>query len=279
MANPNSKLHATQNPLPVFLMTFIPFLLLITSAKSDSFSFNLPSFEPGVKNILLGGDANTTGGVLRLTKKDLNGNPTQHSVGLSVFFGAIHLSDGKSGRVANFATEFSFVVNTKGAQLHGDGFTFYLASLDFDFPDNSSGGFLGLFNKETAFNTSINQVVAVEFDSFANEWDPGFPVSASPHIGIDINSLRSAATTPWPLDSQPPGSIGKARISYQSSSKILSVSMAYPNSPVKLNATVLSYPVNLGAVLSEWVIIGFSGATGDLVETHDILSWSFSSFL
>jgi len=60
-------------------------------------------------------------------------------------------------------------VNTKGAPLHGDGFTFYLASLDFEFPDNSSGGFLGIFNHETAFNTSLNQVVAVEFDSFANE--------------------------------------------------------------------------------------------------------------
>ncbi|KHN38898.1 Agglutinin-2 [Glycine soja] len=255
------------------------FLLLITSSKSDSFSFNFPSFEPGVRNILVGDDAKTTGGVLQLTKKDQSGNPTQHSVGLSAYFGPLHLSDRRTGRVADFATEFSFVVNTKGAPLHGDGFTFFLASIDYEFPDKSSGGFLGLFNKKTAFNTSLNQVVAVEFDSFANEWDPNFPESDSPHIGIDINSIRSVATAPWPLDIQPQGSIGKAQISYQSSSKILSVSVDYPNSPVKLKPTVLSYPVNLGAVLSEWVLIGFSGATGDLVETHDILSWSFNSFL
>ncbi|XP_022631716.1 agglutinin-2-like [Vigna radiata var. radiata] len=117
----------------------------------------------------------------------------------------------------------------------------------------------------------LNHVVAVEFDSFVNEWDPNFPVSDSPHIGIDINSIRSVATAPWPLESQPHGSVGKARISYQSSSKILSVSLDYPNSPV--NATVLSYPVNLGTVLPEWVRFGFTGTTGDLVETHDILSW------
>lgn len=123
----------------------------------------------------------------------------------------------------------------------------------------------------------LNHVVAVEFDSFVNEWDPNFPVSDSPHIGIDINSIRSVATAPWPLESQPHGSIGKARISYQSSSKILSVSLDYPNSPV--NATVLSYPVNLGTVLPEWVRFGFTGTTGDLVETHDILSWSFNSFV
>ncbi|CAJ1931226.1 unnamed protein product [Sphenostylis stenocarpa] len=262
------------HPFSVFLIC----LSLITCARSNSFSFNLPSFEPGIRSILVGDDAKTTGGVLQLTNKDQSGNPTQHSVGLSAYFAPLHLSDPKTGRVVEFTTEFSFVVNTKGASLHGDGFTFFLASLDFEFPDNSSGGFLGLFNKETAFNTSLNQVVAVEFDSFANEWDPNFPQSDSPHLGIDINSIRSVATVPWPLDIQPQGSVGKARISYQSTAKILSVSVAYPNSPAT-NATVLSYPVNLGTVLSEWVLVGFSGATGDLVETHDILSWSFDSFL
>ncbi|RDX58652.1 hypothetical protein CR513_62014, partial [Mucuna pruriens] len=262
MANSNSKLH---------FMTFTLFLALISSAKSDSFSFNFPSFEAGTRSIILEGDADIAGGVLKLTNRDLNGTPKQHSVGFSAFFGALHLSDAKRGRVADFVTEFSFVVNTRSEPLHGDGFTFFLASLDFDFPDNSSGGFLGLFNKETAFNSSLNQVVAVEFDSFANDWDPNFPVSDSPHIGIDVNSIRSVATTPWPLDAQQ-GVVGRARISYLSSSKILSVSVTYPNSPVKVNPIVLSYPINLGTVLPEWVYFGFSGATGDLVETHDILS-------
>ncbi|CAJ1931227.1 unnamed protein product [Sphenostylis stenocarpa] len=259
-------------------MVFIFCLSLITCARSDTFSFNLPSFEPGIKIILVGDDAQTTGGVLQLTNKDQNGNPTQHSDGLSAYFAPLQLSDSKTGRVADFTTEFSFVVDTKGASLHGDGFTFFLASVNFDFPDNSSGGFLGLFNQDTAFNTSLNQVVAVEFDSFANEWDPNFPQSDSPHIGIDVNSIRSVATAPWPLDIQPQGSVGKACISYQSSSQILSVSVTYPTSPAN-NASVVSYPVNLGTVLSEWVLVGFSGATGDLVETHDILSWSFSASL
>ena len=31
--------------------------------------------------------------------------------------------------------------------------------------------------------------------------------------------------------------------------------------------------------MSEWVRVGFSTATGDLVESHTILSWSFSSNL
>ncbi|KAJ1380200.1 Legume lectin domain [Sesbania bispinosa] len=174
-------------------MTLLFFLLLFTNAvKSESLSFNFPSFEPRGRSILfLDGDANTEGGILQLTKKDQFGKPSLHSVGRSWFHGALHLSDKINGKLVGFTTEFSFVVNPKDNIPHGDGFTFFLASLDFDFPDNSGGGFLGLFNKETAFNTSKNSIVAVEFDSFSNEWDPIFP-EKSPHIGIDINSIRSA---------------------------------------------------------------------------------------
>ncbi|KAJ1382166.1 Legume lectin domain [Sesbania bispinosa] len=279
MANSKPLLPASENPFSVFLMTFIFFLLLITTVKSDSISFNFPSFEPGVKNILLDGDANTTGGILQLTKKDQLGKPSPHSVGLAGFFGAVHLFDKNSGKVADFVSEFSFVVNPKGSAPHGDGFTFFIASIDFDWPENNtSGGFLGLFNEKTAFNTSKNAIVAVEFDSFSNEWDPNFPGN-TPHIGIDINSIRSAVSVPWPSDSQPQGEIGKARISYRGSLKELGVFVSYPNSAVKQNATV-SYPVDFEAALSsEWALVGFSAATGELTETHDILSWSFISSL
>ncbi|XP_061336889.1 lectin 5-like [Gastrolobium bilobum] len=273
MANSKSKLLATQNLFSAFLMIFIFFLLLVTNVKSDSFSFDFPSFEPGVRSIIVDGDANTTGGILQLTKKD---PIPQQSVGVAGYFGAVHLSDKSRGRVAEFSTEFSFVVNPAlGSRSHGDGFTFFLASLDFEFPDNSSGGFLGLFNEETAFNTSINQIVAVEFDSVRNEWDPTYP--NLPHIGININSIRSVATVPWQFDVTQ-GEIGHARIIYSFASKQLEVFITYPQSPSQLETTI-TYPVDFGALLSEWVLIGFSGSTGDFVETHDILSWSFVSSL
>ncbi|KAL2348980.1 hypothetical protein Fmac_002980 [Flemingia macrophylla] len=261
-----AKLHETQNPFAVFLMTFIFSLSLITSVKSDSFSFSIHNFQADAQNIFLAGDAKASNEVLRLTKTDPKGFPLKHSVGLSIFEGVIHLSDRKTGRVANFNTEFNFMVNTEGATLHGDGFAFFLAANEIEISSNSSGGFLGLFNYITAFKTTANPIVAVEFDSFANQWDPSFPVLNSPHIGIDINSIRSVATAPWTLDVQPIGIVGKARISYQSSSKILTVSVAYPDSPVNSNVTVLSYPVDLGAVLPEWVIVGFAAATGDVRE-------------
>ncbi|KAK2374049.1 lectin [Trifolium repens] len=276
MANSKTILLAPQNLLSIFLLTF---LLLITNVKSNSFSFSIPQFDNGIENIFFGGDAKTIDGVLQLTKKDQVGKPIPHSFGLSAFTGFINLSDKKSGNVAGFTTEFSFVVNPKGSELHGDGFTFFIASLGFEFPDNSSseGGFLGLFDKGTAFNTSKNSIVAVEFDSFTNEWDPLYPGNA-PHIGIDINTIESSITVPWPINRQQEGSIGKARITYTAASKELSVLVNYPNSPVNEEVGV-SYPIDFAEVLSEWVLVGFSGSTGQLAETHDILSWSFTSNL
>ncbi|MCI36682.1 lectin, partial [Trifolium medium] len=104
------------------------------------------------------------------------------------------------------------------------------------------------------FNTSKNSIVAVEFDSFTNEWDPQ---GNTPHIGIDINTIESSITVPWPIDRQQEGSIGKARITYTAASKELSVLVTYPNSPVKEEVGV-SYPVDFADVLSEWVLVGFS---------------------
>ncbi|XP_058772571.1 lectin 5-like [Vicia villosa] len=273
MANSKPNLLATQTIFSLFLLAF---LLSLTNVNSESVSVSFPKFDNGTDTIVLGGDAKNIGGVLQLTEKDELGNPSPHSFGLSIFSKPIHLSDEKSGKVADFTTEFSFVVDPKGSQLHGDGFTFFILSVfGYEIPANSSseGGFLGLFDKETAFDTSRNSVVAVEFDSFTNEWDP-----PAPHIGIDINTIESSITVPWPIDRQPQGSIGIARIRYNSASKELSVLVSYPNNPVKVDVSV-SYTVDLVAVLSEWVIIGFSGATGELAETHDILSWSFTTNL
>ncbi|CAI8588134.1 unnamed protein product [Vicia faba] len=274
MANSKPNFLATQTILSLFLSTF---LLLITNVKSESFSFSFPKFDNVSDTIALGGDAKIIGGVLQLTKKDQLGKPSPHSFGLSAFSQVVRLSDKTDGKVADFTTEFSFVVDPKGSQLHGDGFTFFIASLGYEFPDNSSseGGFLGLFDKETAFNASLNSIVAVEFDSFTNEWDPP---QHSPHIGIDINTIESSITVPWPIDRQPQGSIGKAHISYNSATQELRAAVTYPNSPVEVGVAV-SYLVDFAAVLSDWVLVGFSGATGELAETHDILSWSFSSTL
>ncbi|XP_020239760.1 mannose/glucose-specific lectin [Cajanus cajan] len=269
----------TQTPF-LALMIFFHFVLLINNVTSESVSFSFSNFGPDQKfDIGFLGDARPLGGAIQLTRRDsgIYGTPVirQNSVGRALYIPPIHLWDKSTGKLADFETEFSFVVDSAGSKVHADGFSFFILPLDADprIPKNSSGGYLGLFSPETAFNSYKNQIVAVEFDSFGNEWDPK-PVAIAPHIGIDVNSLTSLKTTDWPVNSFSRGSVGNALINYDSKSKTLSVVAGYAN---PLSSVSFSQTIDLRGVLPEWVRIGFSAATGDKVETHDILSWSFVS--
>jgi len=263
-----------------------PFLLLMICfcfvlAKSDSVSFSFSNFETGTEyDIGFLGDARALDGAIQLTRRDSGpyGTPIirKHSVGRAVYIPPIRVWDKTTGKLADFETTFSFVVDSAGSEIHADGFSFFILPFDADpsIPRNSSGGYLGLFSPKTAFNAYKNQIVAVEFDSFGNEWDPK-PVAIAPHLGLDINSLEYVETVDWPINSVPQGSIGRASILYNSESKELSVGVTYATQPITV--VQFSKTIDLRGVLPEWVRIGFSAATGDSVETHDILSWSFVS--
>lgn len=280
MAFPNSK---SLSPLSILLIKFlVPFLLLqhhsaqpSPLSADETISFGFSFFEEDDITIALLGNASISGGVLRLTNTDQLGKPVPHSVGRAVHVTPIHLWDKNNGNLADFSSGFSFVVNPNGSTLHADGFAFFLAPADLHLPRNSSGAYLGLFNPETALDPSKNQIVAIEFDSYTNDWDPNSP-SQSPHIGIDVDSIKSVATVAWPSELEPDNAVAHASINYNSESKHLSVFVAYPGD--NRNATV-STIVDLRTVLPEWIRVGFSAATGDLVETHDVLNWVFEAAL
>ena len=272
----------TPNPFSALLMIFLFSPLLLKNVSSESISFSFSSF--GQEELTLGylGDARASDGVLQLTRRDgpYGSFLRPHSVGRVVYITPVHLWDKTTGKLADFTTDFSIVVNSLGHPLdRADGLSFFIIPFDADprIPTNSSGGYLGLFSPETAFDTSKNQIVAVEFDSFHNEWDPQVePPTGAPHVGIDINSLSSVKTVPWPINSVPDGTIGKARIKYDSNTKELSVVFDYAiKEPIQIVG--VAQTIDLSSVLPEWVRIGFSAATGDKVETHELLSWSFSA--
>ncbi|XP_047154815.1 lectin 5-like [Vigna umbellata] len=275
-----STMAKTRTPFPLLMISFC-FVFLVNNVKSDSLSFGFSKFEPGIQfDIGFLGDARVVDGAIQLTRRDGGsyGNPIirEHSAGRAVYIPPVRLWDKTTGKLADFETVFTFVVDSAGSQIHADGLSFFIIPFDADpsVPKNSTGGYLGLFTPETAFNADKNQIVAIEFDSFGNEWDPE-PVAIAPHIGVDINSLESVKTTDWPINSVPEGSIGKGSIIYDSGKKELSVGVVYDTHPPTV--VELSKTIDLRGVLPEWVRIGFSGATGDSVETHDILSWFFAS--
>ncbi|KAL6199128.1 hypothetical protein ACLB2K_028915 [Fragaria x ananassa] len=106
--------------------------------------------------------------------------------------------------------------------------------------------------------------VAVEFDIYQNP-PPSYLDPPYDHVGIDVNNLRSNVTMAWSGDI-PNAKINSASISYNSSSKNLSVAYtSFVNDTTGVQKQVmryLTYVVDLKQYLPDWVIIGFSASTG-----------------
>ncbi|KAL4644436.1 hypothetical protein ACB092_02G165000 [Castanea dentata] len=183
-------------------------------------------------------------------------------VGMATYAENVPLWDSKSGDLANFKTHFSFTIDTQGRLNYGNGIAFFLAPVEFQIPPNSIGGFLGLYN--TTFSDSPkNQIVHVEFDSYANiKWDPNIT-----HVGINNNSIHSSVYTTWD-PSFHSGHVADVWIIYNASTKNLSVSWNYQTTSNPEETTSLSYQIDLRKVLLEWVTIDFSAATGLNIERH-----------
>lgn len=265
----------------ISLLVIIISLNLMLALTVNSASFNFPSFGPYTNDIAFQGDAFPLNGALQLTRIINDTTPLPNSAGRASYAGPIRLWDAKRSQLASFTTNFSFIVapTSQGGVLFGDGISFFIAPFKSNIPKDSSGGFLGLFNADSALNAYKNQIVAVEFDSYGNvPWDPVYS-----HIGIDINSIASVTTAPWHINGNNSWSqiiTAYATVSYEAVTKILSVQVRYPQGQVvnrNVTSNSLEFVVDLRTVLPEWVRIGFSGATGQLVEVHKILSWSFNS--
>ncbi|KAJ4836298.1 hypothetical protein Tsubulata_008033 [Turnera subulata] len=246
---------------------FLLFLLLIFLPYGNSTNFKLPRFNVQSTDMLYQGDAAPNAGTIELIS---NVNYLCR-VGWATFANTIQLWDSASGKFSDFATHFSFTIDTLDRPIYGHGITFFLAPAGAQIPPNSAGGFLGLFNTTTR-DSSQNHIVMVEFDTFPNpEWDP-----AVEHVGININSVASSVYTPWNA-SLHSGDTADAWITYDSASKNLSVSWTFQKTLSPLEKTSLSYVIDLKAILPEWVTVGFTAATGQYGARHILKSWEFSS--
>ncbi|XP_073005039.1 L-type lectin-domain containing receptor kinase IX.1-like [Typha latifolia] len=254
--------------------TFFSISLLIPSANPLSFTYNFSALIDDTPDMIdFQGDA-FFNKVIKLTKDELIG-PITSSAGRAVYGAPIQLYDTKSGHLANFATRFSFVINATDDNYYGDGLAFFLSPYPSRLPEDSTGGYLGLFNRDTAEDAAANEMVAVEFDSYKNEWDP-----SSNHVGINLNTINSTGTTTWG-SSMRDGRMGNAWVNYNANTKNLSVFLTYDDhdNAIFLGLPIISYTVDLRELLPEQVAIGFSAATGQAAELHKILYWEFSSDL
>ncbi|KAF8396176.1 hypothetical protein HHK36_017789 [Tetracentron sinense] len=253
---------------PIFTLLFSIFFLLLPSVHP--ISFNKSRFEPGASDILFEGDAAIrAGGAIELNLVNYLSR-----VGRATFSESVRLWDSSNGKLSDFTTHFSFTIDTLNYSNYGSGFAFFLAPVGFPIPPNSAGGFLGLFNTTTNDAISKNQIVMVEFDTFVDDnWDPMVQ-----HVGINNNSLTSAVYASWDAGLHS-GETANAWVTYNATTKNLSVFWTYDKDPVFLGNSTLFYHIDLMKVLPEWVTVGFSAGTGRYVERHTINSWEFNSSL
>ncbi|XP_056175572.1 L-type lectin-domain containing receptor kinase IX.1-like [Syzygium oleosum] len=254
-------------------------IALTASASSQGMNFSFPPFNDSF--IRRQGDAiYNSSGFIQLTNTNL-GQDLRQGVGWATYYQPMRLWDKATGNVADFTTQFTFVINSQGNTDFGDGMTFFLVPAGYELPANSSGRQLGLVDLNRDPSNSSTSFVAVEFDtfissSFGKVVDPNCPQAT--HIGIDLNDLNSVKfnCVDWFRDKIMSGEQINATITYNSSTQYLSVLMIDADATgTDINSSTIDYRVNLIDYLPEWVTFGFSAATGWSVELHTIEAWEF----
>ncbi|KAK9097013.1 hypothetical protein Sjap_022510 [Stephania japonica] len=248
-----------------FFFFHLLFIMSLIISANATF-FNYPSFDSYPKNLTFQGNSSFTDNFVQLTTNRRDAF-LSNSVGRVLYSEPVRLWDSRTGKVADFTTRFSFVIKMLYPPDGADGMAFFLAPNGSQIPPNSFGGSFAVFHE----NNKSNPVVAVEFDTFPNSFDP-----KTDHVGIDINSVVSVATWNTTLK-YANDTKGTAWIGYNSSTKILGVYLSFDPNPVFDGKYVLSYVVDLKTVLPEWINVGLSAATGSSFEVHNIYSWEFNS--
>jgi hypothetical protein len=265
--------------LPCYSLVIL-LIHVIPHAASVSFNFDFATSNYA-SELNYSNDSYWAKPVIELTKADRYAG-INDSVGRVWYAQPVPLWNPSTGAVASFSTSFSFRIISGNDSKYGpgDGMAFFLSYYPSATPPDSFGGTLGLFSgpARNATATGDERVVAVEFDTHSNgDWESGS------HVGIDVNSIVSVASKDVTADSDGSGSITlssglpmTATVTYRNDTTLLSVDLQIEGAPYPYH---VSTNVDMTKCLPDTVAVGFSAATGDFFELHQLLSWSFSSDL
>ncbi|XP_038681018.1 L-type lectin-domain containing receptor kinase IX.1-like [Tripterygium wilfordii] len=263
--------------LVILFMAYNFLFLALTSKASASLNFNFSSFDSNQRELLTEGHASVVLGTIQLTL-NMRDKGQGGSAGRATYKEPFHLWDKSTGNLSSFATHFTFIINSQGNPVYGDGLTFFLASRDINYWNPSSlarGGGLGLsksaaMNQITSNSTDV-PFVAIEFDTYHNPWDP-----LDDHVGINLHSMVSVKNMSWPSNTKD-GNMTEVWITYNATIKSLSVMFSYIDLKNQRKVGRFTHEVDMRSFLPERVILGFSGSTGLELEINTICSWSFQS--
>ncbi|CAL9778752.1 unnamed protein product [Musa acuminata subsp. burmannicoides] len=273
----------------VFALFFLP--LLLPSARSQLINttiisnktystYTFPSFYSvnNNTNLLLLKDADHSQGALQLTPDSRNQISFLLNKSGRVFFTTpfrlwedrLSPSDNTTKYVASFNASFNINVFRSEGTIPGEGLAFLIASIPEAPPPGSEHGYLGLTNATLDRNPD-NRFVAVEFDTVKQEYDPN-----DNHVGLDINSVNSTVTANLSFLIAPVNAtIYTVWVDYDGVSRHMWVHMAIVGDP-KPSSAVLSSPLDLSDILTQYSYFGFSASTGTNYELNCVLSWNLT---
>lgn len=181
-------------------------------------------------------------------------------------------------RVASFNTSFLINVFRVNNSVPAEGVTFLIAP-DLIIPPGSSGQYLGLTNSTTDGLPS-NKIVAIELDTFKQDFDPD-----DNHIGLNINSIRSNKTvslSKFGFQIAPNRTMFHVVwIQYNGKNKSIKVYIteqveASSPTPPKPSKPVLSADLDLSSLVKQKSYLGFSASTGSQVQLNCVLKWNLT---
>jgi large repetitive protein len=206
-----------------------------------------------------------------LSRIQLNGSSAKEGAALRLTQAATYLQGTafyKTPIQINPDTSFSTRFQARMAPGNGaDGMTFMIQGIG---ATALSGTGVG----EGLGYQGIAQSLAVELDTFQSPGDPD-----ANHIGVlmngNVQTHFGVYTPPVELDN---GDLVNVWVDYDGAANTLSVFLTRGAATVKPAAPVLIVPnLDLAAIVGPQGFAGFSGATGGLVNTHDVLNWEFAS--
>ena len=206
-------------------------------------------FFGDTRDLTFNGDAVNHDGALSLTS-------TEKQQQGSVF----HQTAKEIDTNTSFSTQFQFQIS--GGANGADGLTFMLQN------DQRGAAAVGKGGAGLGYQ-DIDNSLAIEFDTFANpQWDAN-----NNHVSIlqDGEIKVPLATSAAPVDLNG-GGLLNAWIDYNGQNDLLQVYLG--DTLDKPDAALLSFNIDLTAVVGARAFLGFSAGTGGLSNSHDVYAWS-----
>lgn len=208
-----------------------------------------------VSGLQLNGAATQVGDVLRLS------SATPWNGGGTFSNSQVDLGGGNS-----FSSYFQFRMTNPGGRMDqdgwgADGLVFVVQTVSNNV--GAAGGWIGY--------SGIEPSLGVEFDTYYN---PQFHDPDGNHVGIDLDgNIVSAATASEPTRFNN-GEIWNAWVDYDGVSRSLEV--RWSMDLARPAASQLTATIDLPAILGQdTAFVGFTSATGDGFENHDLLRWEY----